>query len=228
MSDLTIIYLTEDRLPIKWLRYQREVLLKAVDGFELVTISRSPLDMGLNLIQTEPRSILNIYKQMLIGAKAAKTKYIAIAEDDCLYPASHFKKYRPKKNVFAYNLANWRLYNWGEPVYHSPGNTLNYALIASRELVISSLEKRFELFGYNPPPEIERWFGELGRKRVGKHLEIKEAKIIGFYTVAPIINIHTDMSFDPLSIKQKKPHKGVRCYSVPMWGEAKDIIRKFA
>jgi hypothetical protein len=222
MSDLTVIFLTENTLPKKWMRYQRKTLLKAVGSNNLITISRKPLkNMGLNLIQKKPRSLANIYWQILRGAKSAKTEYVAVAEDDTLYPESHFK-IRPRKNVFAYNASNWKIYNWGKPIYHSPTNMLNYVLIASRELVIKTLERRFTKgFGNHIA-------GELGKEKVYKRLGIRENRRVKFWTVFPVINVNHDKGFDPKVQAHIKPVRGLRVYDVPYWGRAEDIMKKFA
>jgi len=221
MSDLTVIFLTENRLSPKWMRFQRKVLLEAVGDNKLITISRKPLKMGLNLIQKEPRSLINIYRQLLRGAKKAKTKFIAVAEDDTLYPKSHFAC-RPRKNVFAYNGSNWKLFNWGPPIYHSPGNMLNYVLVASRKLVINTLEERFRK-GFN-----EDTAGELGKRKVYKRLGTKEHKRVKFWTVSPVVNINHDMGFDSKAQRHRKPRGKFRAIEIPIWGKAEDLIKKWA
>lgn len=72
MNDLTIIFLTANRVPEKWAEYHKQVLLEAIGDTPIITISFKPLDWGTNLIQTE-YSVDNIYRQMLRGAKVAKT-----------------------------------------------------------------------------------------------------------------------------------------------------------
>src|SRR3990167_7580897 len=96
MNDLTIIFLTNNELPESWTAYHKKVLLDAVGKVPLITISRKPLDFGINILQTEPKSPSNVYWQLLRGAKLAMTKYIAVAEDDTLYCSEHFS-FRPKR-----------------------------------------------------------------------------------------------------------------------------------
>ncbi len=221
MNDLTVIFLTENKLPPKWMKYQRKVLLEAVGDNKLITISRRPLKMGVNLIQKEPRSLINIYRQMLRGAKKAKTDYIAVAEDDTLYPSSHFT-IRPSKNVFAYNGSNWKLFNWGPPIYHSPLNALNYALVASRELVIDTLENRFKKKGID-----DKFAGELGKKKVWKKIGTRENRRVLFFTVTPVVNINHDKGFDPKAQAHRKPRGKFRAIEIPRWGKAEDLIKKW-
>jgi HJR/Mrr/RecB family endonuclease len=70
-------------------------LKEAVYNNPVISISREPMDFGTNLIQEETKDKSNIFRQVLRGAKLAQTEYIAIAEDDTLYPPEHFKL-RPK------------------------------------------------------------------------------------------------------------------------------------
>src|SRR5437016_5786451 len=99
MKDLTIIFLTASKLPKKWALFQKEKLLEAVPDTPIITISKEPLDWGTNILQTEPYGTSNIWVQLLKGAKTATTKFIAVAEDDVLYPKEHFE-FRPPEDLF--------------------------------------------------------------------------------------------------------------------------------
>ena len=59
-SDITVIFLTANRVPEKWAEFQKQKLLEAAASHPIVTISRKPLDWGINLIQTEPWGGSNI------------------------------------------------------------------------------------------------------------------------------------------------------------------------
>lgn len=109
MSDLTIIFLTLNKLPEEWTEYHLQTLKEAVGDCPVISISREPMDFGTNLIQEETKDKSNIFRQILRGAKLAQTKYIAIAEDDTLYPPEHFKL-RPKG--IGYNMHRWWLHTW--------------------------------------------------------------------------------------------------------------------
>src|SRR3989344_6555477 len=115
MKDITIIMMTPNRVPKKWAEFHRKVLMEAIGDTPIITISKEPLDWGINLLQTE-YSYANLYKQMLRGAKLATTKFIGIADDDVLYPKEHFQ-FRPKEDGFYYNFNRWHMVTWGEPLY---------------------------------------------------------------------------------------------------------------
>jgi len=91
MNDLTVIYYTNNREKTEFAQRIRETLLEAIDGLPLISVSQKPLDFGENIcVGDVGSSAQNVLRQIQIGAMAAKTKFIATAEADCLYPREHF------------------------------------------------------------------------------------------------------------------------------------------
>ena len=100
MNDLTIIYYTANLVPDSFFKKTSEALLKAAGEVPIISVSHKPIELGKNICVGEiGQSVLNIYKQVLIGCKEATTKYVAMAEDDTLYPPDHFE-YRPPEGRF--------------------------------------------------------------------------------------------------------------------------------
>ena len=220
ISDLTVLMLTPNKVPKKWAEYHKSVLLEAVGDTHIITISKEPLDWGTNLIQTE-YGITNIYKQMLRGSKLATTHYIAIADDDTLYPKEHFE-YRPPLDKFGYNLNRWHIFTWGKPYYFHKPRPGNGLMIASRELIIKALEKRVK----RTNEFIEKWGGkELGTK---KYLEkYDRSSYVTFHTFSPVVSFYHQQSFDIFNQRRKKRPWPVRAYDIPRWGRAEDVRKKF-
>lgn len=218
MQDLTVIFLTLKKLPVGWQAYHKEVLLNAIQGAPLIEISPDG-----DIIQNEPPSPSNVYKQLLRGALAAKTEYIAVAEDDTLYCKDHFE-YRPKKGVFAYNQSHWSLFTWGEPTYSWRDRQGNYSLVAHREDVIEALTERFEKYPNGTP---DNQTGEIGRWRTDTQLGLTLRKLEVFRTNTPIINICHQLGLDERASRQRKALGTLRAYDIPYWGKASDIIKKF-
>lgn len=222
-SDLTIIFLTANKVPEKWSLYHREKLLEAAGDSPIITISRKPLDWGENLIDDGEYSLSNIYYQMLRGAKKAKTKYIAIAEDDTLYPKEHFE-YRPPENTFAYNQNRLGVFTWGKPTYFWKDRISNSTLIAERDLTIQALEERFEKYPHGTPP---RYTGEIGRKNVEGKLGITRRKAIWFTTEISVVRIDHEMGHDHLARTHRKGMGILRAYDIPVWGPANEMVERF-
>jgi len=135
VDDMTILYYTANVIP-KGIEYSVLRSLKGF-GYPIVSVSQEPMDLGKNIVVPKERSMNNIYKQILIGAKAAKTKYVALCEDDCLYVKEHFKR-RPTKS-FAYNMNRWNLH-LDKEVFSYWNRIVLSQCIADREDLIKCLE----------------------------------------------------------------------------------------
>ncbi len=229
MSDTTILFLTTNELPADWTAFHRNILLEATAGHEIISLSMKPMDLGLNILQTEPKSMSNIYWQLLKGAKAAKTKYIAVAEDDTLYPKEHFL-HIPKPGTIAYNMNHWSLFTWtyqahpNDTMYSWRNRKGNYCMIAERNLVIEALEERFAKFPNGTPDNIT---GEMGRPMVERNMGITLREASEFYTTISVINFNHDGASDDLQIRHRKRLGMIRAYDIPYWGKAADLVKKF-
>jgi hypothetical protein len=222
--DLTIIYLTASEINEDFAKEQRQLLLEAAGNYPIISVSRKPLDFGLNIIDDGKRCSSNIYQQMLRAAKIAKTDYIAVAEDDTLYCKEHFTCYRPEKDTFAYNQHRVALFTWGRPTYSWRNRKSNCSLIAPRKLLIKALEERFAKYPNGTPP---KHTGELGRERIEKKLGLKHYNSIEVYSKYAIIQFNHDTATEERQVNHKKRMGPIRFYDMPYWGRARDIVKKY-
>jgi hypothetical protein len=225
-DDLTIIYLTANQLPEHWRRYQLEILAKATKGFPFISVSRDkPLGYGdINLVDTEPKSHLNMYKQMFKAAKLAKTSYIAAAEDDALYHRTHFTDFRPPLDAFAYDMNRWRLFTWqDDPWYNWTDRVSNCAGILPRELFIEAWEERLAKFPGDSMP-IHR-VSEVGRNNQEEWMGVTLRKRADFFAEFPIIHVNHLVGTDSTGMNKKMGP--IRATSIPFWGDAKEIKEHF-
>lgn len=223
-TDLTIIMLTANRVPEGWARFHKEKLLEAAGSLPIITISRKPLDWGINLLDTEPYTISNIYYQLLRGAKAAKTEFIAVAEDDTLYPKGHFE-YRPPLDTFAYNQNRFGVFRWSRrPTYFWKDRISNSTLVAPRKLTIEALEERFAKYPDGTP---SHFTGELGRANIEDNLRVSHRKSSWFSTEISVVRIDHELGVDQLSKSHRKGMGILRAYDIPHWGKAEEVVKKF-
>lgn len=225
-NDITIIFLTLNKVPKKWVPYHREMLEKAADGAPIISVSREPMDFGTNIIQTEPASAVNIYWQTLRAAKIATTPYIGIAEDDTLYPKEHFHGFRPPLDTFAYNKVRWGMFSWGTPMYYWIPRVSHMTMIAPRELAIEALEERFKKYPIDGSNR-KNGGGELGKFLVEEKLGVTLRKSVEFYTSDPIMYFQHVESIDPLNVNRKKRMSRIRALEIPYWGRSEDMLKKF-
>ncbi len=222
-SNITIIFLTANKIPKKWAGFHKEKLIEAAGSSPIITISREPLDWDINLLQTEAYGASNVYFQLLKGAKAASTEYIGVAEDDTLYPKEHFE-YRPPADTFAYNMNKFGLFTWGKPTYFWKNRFKNSTLIAPRKLIIETLEERFSKYPNGTPESVT---GEMGRPNIEDKLGLKRRKSVWFSTEISVIAIDHEFGIDRLARTHRKAMGILQAYDIPYWGKAEDIIKKF-
>jgi len=227
-GDITIIFLTQNKVPGKWVPYHRQMLEEAVDGAPIITVSREPVDFGINIIQTEPESAVNIFWQTLKAAKLATTPYIAIAEDDTLYPREHYHTIRPPLDTFIYNNTRWGMLSWTKaPMYYLVHNYMSHmTLIAPRELAIEALEERFRKYPIDSGGEMNAG-GELGKEWIEKRIGVQLRKSAMFYTYHPVLFFQHPGATDPLNKICKKRMSPIRAFDIPDWGKAEEMIKKF-
>jgi hypothetical protein len=211
-------------MPKKWVDYQIQQLLKVTEGTEIISVTRKPLPLGTNLIDTEPRSLWNIYMQMLRASKLATTKYVAMVEDDTLYSKEHFTEYRPPSNMVSYNRSRWSLFSWDpNPIYCMRQRISNCSLIAPRELLIEALEERARKH-----PNGHTYVGEVGRRKVDRKLRVTQRAMKEWYSTVPIIQLNhrtgSDAGGGP---GRTKKHGQIKAIDIPYWGKARDIVKNY-
>jgi hypothetical protein len=214
MDDLTILMLTLNKLPKGWAEYHKAVLLDAACNAHIITISKEPLDWGTNILQTEEPSVSNIYWQILKGARLATTKYIAIAEDDTLYPREHFE-HRPPLDKIAYNMTRWAMFTWGSAFYFYKPRPANGTLIAPRKLLVDLISDEFEKHG------------RISSARAKDLWTSQDKWYSDFYTLDPVLCLNHIHGVDPLEKSRRKAPWAVRAFEIPRWGRAEDIRRRF-
>lgn len=219
IPSTTLIYYTANAIPESFAQKIRENILKA--NLPIISVSQKPIDFGENICVGDiGRSPFNIYKQALIGAKAAKTKYIAMAEDDILYSPHHFT-YKPPANKFMYNMSYWCIYTWKPDIYSYKGRRNTHSLICERDLFIEAIEERFAKW---PDPTLAKdvW-GEPGR--YDSHLKVTPRESDIFYTPIPNIAFshETALSFEGLGTRKRVGY--LQAFDIPHWGRAYELSK---
>jgi hypothetical protein len=225
MKDLTVLFITANEVPSSFAKIQLQHLMTATGDYPLITISRQPMNLGENILDTYPKSYLNIYRQMLVGAKHATTDYVAIAEDDVFYCPEHFNFYRPAPDTFAYNQNRFALFTWGEPIYSMRNRKSNCSLIAPRELMIEALEERFAKYPGDSMPA--QYTGELGRKKLEHNLGVTERRSVEVYSGVSIIQFNHQAATEGIQVTRKKRLGQIKAYDIPHWGKASDLVKEY-
>jgi hypothetical protein len=220
VADLTVMYLSASRLPQRMAEYVRGVLCAAIGDTPLISMTREPLEFGRNVLQTGPWCPSTIYWEMLRAAKIAVTPFVAVAEDDTLYPKEHFA-WRPQADAFVYDMNRFSLFAWGERLFSWRNRRSNSALIAPRALLIDALEERFAKWPNGTP---EHLTGEIGRPMVEKNLKLTPRKAVEVFSTVSTINLGHAYGTNDRERRQRKSHGPIRAYDIPHWGRADRLL----
>lgn len=209
MNDLTLIFITAGPQLSRWANFHAEQLAKL------------PYPM-IKMHDEEKRGEVMIYKRLLEGCKMADTPFIAVIEDDTLYPPEHFY-FRPNLDEFSYNQHRWALFDWDPKMYSWRNRKSNATLIAPRELAIEALEERFAKWGDKWP-----WVGELGRENVEKKLGVTIRKSVEWHSKVGVVQVNHDGASEDRQNRKRKDFGPMKAYDIPYWGKSIDLIKEYA
>jgi len=219
MNDLTIVYYTscaeDEQFESKIKSHLWATVTKL--GLPLISVSQKPIDFGDNICVGEVgSSSQNAWRQLQIGAAAAKTEFVCPAESDFLYPPSYFA-FRPvSANVFCTVGPVYILYatsRQGVPIFKCKPKGSEGAMMVGRDLLIKRIDTMYKERGQwktyhdmrepRVSPLMLHWV--VGRQ----HMEL-EHPVVTFKTDRQLHNKH------PVSSRQATTE-------LPHWGNAKEL-----
>ncbi len=174
-------------------------------------------------MDAEP-SIYQVYQNILAGAQAATTPYVACCEDDTLYSPSHFL-HRPPLDTFAYDRSRWVITRDLAPDGKSRVAKFYWRerhqmamCIAPRDLLIETLEEKFATY---PVPPVstdiakKAGWGEPGRYE--KNLGLTRRKMAYFDAPEPSVTFNHSAS---LMGRRRVNPDDIVVEDLPPWGHA--------
>lgn len=223
-DEITIVYYTANFLNEKFIHNTQEQLLKVIGDTPLISVSKKPMNFGQNIcVGDTPRNHIWTWRQALIGAKAAKTKYIGLAEDDAFYSPDHFYVHTPTPDTFAYNSHFWSLYTWHDQFFSWSGEVRRmHSLISERDLFVATIEELFAKYPNDDEFPVHK-LGEPGRYEQRQGTTPRKSET--FHSVIPnIIVCHTE-AIGFASQGTRKKHGFLRAAAIPDWGSVDDILK---
>jgi len=209
MNDCTILYYTSNDESESFEKRTKDNILKVTD-LPIISVSQKPIDFGDNIcVGKQGASGFNMFRQVLIGLKKVKTRFVISAEADCLYPPDYFT-WRPETNDC---WRNSNLYVIGimtatrdrGAYYHKP-NGATHAQIVGTQYYIDVLEKLFK--------DAPEWCIEeknFPKERTGNDDVFDRYKL--YETLNPVVQRKTRDSMRWYTSSSKKP-----LYTIPYWG----------
>jgi hypothetical protein len=226
MDDLTIIYYTANRAKPHFTETLRKQLVKAAGGIPIICVSQEPLDFGEEniCVGNIGHKTYNIYRQLLIGAKAANTKYVATAEDDVLYPYEHYHSNFPADGVFQYDMNRWSMFTWSDPPVftYREGRAVLHQLICCRDDLIDAIEDRFARYPDEDNIPVQ-WFGEPGRYEKYMGITVRTIERFASTGKPSIVFSHPEACGWRVNRDRKRYGKQI-VTEIPGWGTAQEVI----
>jgi hypothetical protein len=227
-NDLTVVYYTANYISDEFFENTWGALMLAIGDLPLITVSQKPMGHlgGRNICVGDiGRSHLNIYRQILIGAKAAGTRYVALAEDDILYPASHFQLRPSSDEVFNYDVNKWSLYTWTRPpIFSRLDNIVVHQLISNRDYLIDDLEERFRRWPDESKLDLGNW-KDPGRRE--NRLGMEERRVERSWASDPTIAFSHQDAYGYLTRGTNKAHGRERTDYLAPWGSAEEVLKLY-
>jgi hypothetical protein len=234
INDITAIYYTANRIPDSFSfnvrKHLRETLFPL--GIPVIGVSQKPLeDLERNIcIGNIGMSVWNIYVQILAGAEVARTEYIALCEDDCLYSSSHFTSYRPIGGVdISFNRNRWNCRTWdSSPIFSFKERSTMSQIIARRTVFVEALKERIALRDISrtavQEEHIQRYLGEPGRYDL--QIGVTERKMDTFKSATPNVIFDHLYGMQSLHLAQRKKLGPLRSPELIYWGLASELVSK--
>lgn len=140
----SVVYYSDCRGDETILRACRDRLRKVAPG-KVVGVTLAPLKdhFDRNIVLSQERGYLTMFKQILAGLEASDADVIFLAEHDVLYHPSHFDFVPPDRTRVYYNVNVWK-------VDAATGRALHYdckqtsGLCAYRDVLLAHYRKRVE------------------------------------------------------------------------------------
>ena len=150
MTDLTIIYYTDNSLPAAFAETVRHKIETAalVWHVPIVCVSQEKLDFGHEQICIGQigRSFRSIYRQIIAGCEKARTEYVALCEHDVVYSISHFNIHPHGTAEGVYDQNVHRLLLDRKVICLYRGGRSMSLLVGYRKAILENLESKLALF----------------------------------------------------------------------------------
>jgi len=218
-KNITIIYYSSNREKPEFEERIRNNILEVCGGLPIISVTHKPIDFGKNIVVGDVgTSGFNMFRQVQIACREAKTKFVLSAEADCLYPPDYFTFVPPKddkcyRNKNLYVMPQHRAYFWKK----EEGAT--HAQVIGRKFYLEALDKLFE--GAPDWSVEERSFPKERTHR--KQEDIFWPKDIEFYeTQNPVVQIKTSQSMRHFTKSDRQNRS-----ELPYWGSGTDFRKKY-
>ena len=214
MEDVTIIYYTSNQEGSKFEKRVKDNIL-LVSNNPIVSVSQKPIKFGKNICVGDVGvSGFNMFRQVQIACREAKTKFVISAEADCLYPPEYFEFVPDKDNVCYRNSNTWVMPQW-RSFFFKKKDGATHSQIVGREFYLRTLNKIFE-----GAPEWSIEEKNFPKERLKKS-DVFD-KIHYWESYNPVVQIKTKRSMRHYTHSERVPTN-----EIAYWGKGTDFRKEY-
>ena len=213
----TIIYYSSNREKPEFEQRIRDNILNVCGGIPIISVTQKPIKFGKNIVVGDVGvSGFNMFRQVQIACRKAKTKFVIAAEADCLYPPDYFT-FIPKRDNVCYRDKNLYVMPQHRAYFWKKEKGASHAQIVGREFYLKTLDKLFE--GAPDWSVAERSFP---KERLQREDVFDHAHIARYKTENAVIQIKTSQSMRHYTRSDR-----VARHELPYWGSGRDFRKKY-
>jgi hypothetical protein len=211
--DTTVVFYTANVEDETLEQQIRDTILKNSGGLPIISVSRKPIDFGENIcIGEQPVNYANLNRQLLVGLKAARTRFVLAAEADTLYPPEYFT-FTPPAIDQVYHYRNiWTLYTWPSVRFYGKywkKLMTCAARMCGREYWIEAIEKLLDPNDWQGPVADRSVFPDILNPR------------LTWTSDNPVITCKTTQNLTRFTPKQN-----ITASDLPFWGTAENLLKQ--
>jgi len=214
-NNTTIVYYTSNMEDEIFEQKVRDNILKVCGDLPIISVSHKPIDFGKNIVVGDVGvSGFNMFRQVQIACKEAKTKFVISAEADCLYPPDYFT-FRPERDDRCYRNSNLYVMAHKRPLLWKKEGGATHAQIIGREFYLKKLE---QLFAGAPEWCVE----EKNFPKERWHFQDVFSRIRHYQTENPVLQLKTSDSMRTYTHSDRIDRE-----SIPYWGNAVELRKQY-
>ena len=234
VDDLTIIYYSANRLPEEFAAKIRSHLKHTAKelAIPVISVTQAPVELGRNVVVARRKpSIWMLYLQVLVGAQLAKTPFVMMCEDDCLYSPDHFTGRRPDHKIdFLFNLNRWSIRTWDKrPCFSHKERSVFSQMLAHRLPLIRALKERLALRSQMVDKKKARFIiqrmGEPGRYDTALGITPRTISMV-YWGSGNVVFDHL-YGLQAAGLATRKKMGPTRTNYLQGWGDATELLTKY-
>ena len=213
--SVTILYYTSNREGEEFEGRIRQNILNVKGDLPIISISHKPIDFGENICVGDVGvSGFNMFRQIQIGLKRVKTKFVVSAEADCLYPKGYFQ-FVPSRNDACYRTSNTYVMPQERPFFFRKHEGATHSQVINKDYYFNRLN---ELFKGAPEWSVEE--KNFPKERTGKDDIFDEVMV--YKSKYPVVQIKTHRSMRHYTASDR-----TEIHQLPYWGKGVDFRKKY-